>query len=151
MSFNNRTTRYRPPRIEEKHTHEELQKALWDSDGDVEAASVIIGCTPKTLYSYMQDFPEAREVRNEAKAHAKRLKVERREKLLDQRAEQNKNLPVSFAALKYYLDTHGQEEGWGKITEQANEEQAKQELDKWSKYLDTLRPTLKETTNDKTT
>ena len=133
------TQRYKPPLIEEIHGHEAIQKALWDCEGDIQATSAKLGCGARCIYHYIDRMPEAKQIRDEAKKHFKRAKVEEREKLLYALQEQKKNAPVSFAAIKYYLDTHGQEEGWGKITEQANEEQAKQELGKWGDYLDKLR------------
>jgi hypothetical protein len=131
--------RYVPPSIDDILGHEAIQKALWDSAGSVKEAALKLQCDQSALYRYLDKYPESKEIRDEAKKHFKRSKVEEREKLLYALQEQKKNAPVSFAAIKYYLDTHGQEEGWGKITEQANEEQAKAELGKWGDYLETLR------------
>jgi hypothetical protein len=116
------TPRYKPPLIEEIHSHEAIQKALWDGEGDVKAASVILGCAQSTLYDYMDRTPESKAVKDEAKKHFRRAKVEEREKLLYAWQEQKKNAPVSFSAIKYYLDTHGKEEGWGKVDNLTDEE-----------------------------
>ena len=141
MNYNKPIPRYKPPLLEEIHGHEAIQKALWDSEGDIEGAARILQCGKSSIYDYMDRIPESKEVKEAAKKHFRRAKVETREKLLYAWNEQKKNAPVSFASIKYYLDTHGQEEGWGKNTDQPNEEQAKQELGKWSAYLDSLRST----------
>lgn len=101
-----------------------IQEALWNAEGDVKEASIKLQCSPSAIYRHLEDFEESAKIRKKAKAYFVKQKVEQREKLLYSWQEQKKNAPVSFASIKYYLDTHGQEEGWGKKEDFTDEEVA---------------------------
>jgi DNA-binding transcriptional MerR regulator len=125
--------RYIPPTIEDIYGNEEIQKHLWEQEGDVKAAALKIGCSTSALYDYLDLNPEAKELRNRARKHFKRQKVAEYENVLNERILQRKQLATSFAAIKYYLDTHGKEEGWGQEISEKDKHEFDGEL---SKVLD---------------
>lgn len=104
---------YNPPTIEQIFGHEEIQKAIWDCEGDMKAVSIKLGCALSALYNYIDIHPEAADLRKKAKLFARKAKLEDYEKVLDERINQKKSLSTSFAAIRYYLEAHGKEEGWG--------------------------------------
>lgn len=104
---------YKQPNFESIYGKEAIYDALWEQEGEVKAAALKLQCSRNGLYSYLDENPEANEFRKKAKKYFRMGRVEDCEKLLIERQEQRKSLPTSFAAIKYYLDTHGKEEGWG--------------------------------------
>lgn len=109
---------FRHPSLDEIHGHEYLQKTLWDCEGHVEQAAAKIGCAYSALYNYLDVFPEAKELRKQAKLYFRKKRIEKLEDKFMEIDSKKNTLPASLPAIKYYLDTHGREEGWGQLEQE---------------------------------
>ena len=94
--------------INEKLELDKIKKALTDANGFVSVAAKNLNCDTKTIYNYMNRYPELKELLSEIRNKT----LDYAESKLLQHIEND-----NFNALKFFLETQGKQRGYTVRTE----------------------------------
>ncbi len=94
--------------INDKYTLDEITNALKKANGFVSVAAKNLNCDSRTVYNYLNKYPELKELLSEIRSNT----LDYAESKLLQHIDKD-----NFNALKFFLETQGKNRGYSVRTE----------------------------------